>query len=163
MRESVKKILANGTGSVTAEFVVGLPLILLALVFVFEFGSLFWAHHVAVNNVRDAARFLSRAPLTGSFLTQAANIARTGNPATSIGIYDWMKKTCGDGGICININQNAVIFSAAYFRNAGQVIRIEADVPFPMPLFGLVNTFSNGAIAQTLIFHIVEETRYFGE
>jgi hypothetical protein len=56
-----------------------------------------------------------------------------------------------------------VIFSAAYFRNAGQVIRIEADVPFPMPLFGLVNAFSNGAIAQTLIFHIVEETRYFGE
>jgi Flp pilus assembly protein TadG len=153
----------NSQGSVTAEFVISLPLILLALVFVFEFGSLFWAHHVAVNNVRDAIRFLSRAPLTSVFLTQATNIARTGNSATSIGIYDWMKKTCADGGICININQSAATFSATDFRSAGQVIRIEADVPFPMPLFGLVNAFSNGTIPQILTLHIVEETRYFGE
>jgi len=157
------KFLQNTRGSVTVEFVIGLPLILLALVFVFEFSNLFWAHHIAVNNVQSATRFLSRAPLAEPFLTQAANIAATGNPATPTGAYAWMEKICADGGICIDINQNFTTFSATDFRVAGKTVRVEANVPMAMPLFGLINAFSGGHIAQTLTLHIIEETRYFGE
>ena len=163
MKTCFKKIRGNNEGSVTVEFVIGLPLLLLALVLIFEFGSLFWAHHIAVNNVRGAARFLSRAPLMEPYLTEATNIARTGNPNTATGSYDWMKKTCDEGGICIDINQSFATFSAADFNVAGKVVRINAGIPFPIPLFGLINVFSGGSTPETLTFHVIEETRYFGE
>jgi Flp pilus assembly protein TadG len=154
---------AEDRGSVTVEFVIGVPLILLALVFAFEFGNLFWMHNIVVNNVHTAARFLSRAPLTGSFLTKAENIARTGDPNTATGVYAWMAKTCAQGGICIDINQSYATFTNTDFRAAGKVIRIKARVPVATPLFGLMNILSGGNAPETLTFNVVEEARYFGE
>jgi len=153
---------AEDKGSVTVEFVVGVPLILLAFVFAFEFGNLFWMHNIVVNNVHTAARFLSRAPLAEPFLTRAENIARTGDPDTATGVYAWMEKTCEQGGICIDINQNFAAFSAVDFRSAGQVIRIEARVPVATPLFGLMNALSGGNAPETITFRVAEEARYFG-
>jgi Flp pilus assembly protein TadG len=161
-RQSPSPLWAENRGSVTVEFVIGVPLILLALVFAFEFGNLFWMHNIVVNNVHTATRFLSHAPLTGSFLTKAENMARTGDPDTATGAYDWMEKTCAQGGICIDINQSFATFSNVDFRAAGKIIRIEARVPVATPLFGLMNLFTGGNAPETIIFNVAEEARYFG-
>lgn len=159
----MRKVFKNTEASVTIEFVIGLPLILVALVFVFEFSNIFWAHHITANNVQSAARFLARAPLAEPYLTQAENIAKTGDPTTETGRYDWMKKDCDDGGICITIDQNFATFTAADFRAAGRIIKVQADVPLSLPLFGLINALSGGTTPDSINLRLVEETRYFGE
>jgi|GEM_PF-6054512 len=148
---------ADRRGTSTVEFVIGLPLLLLAMVFVFEFSTLFWAHHIAVNDVRSAVRFLSRAPLAEPYLTAARNIAKTGDPADSIGDYDWM------AGITVDIDESYATFSAADFRTGGDIIRIEARVPFALNTFAMLNAFTGGSIGNSLTLSVVEEARHIGE
>jgi hypothetical protein len=175
----MKNILQNfrgaEKGSVTIEFVIGLPMILVAMVFIFEFSSMFWAHHIATNNVRSATRFISRAPLTAAFLTDAQNMALTGDPTGTIGFYNWNDATCANGGPCVTITQNYANFTTA-FRVPGQIIRVEEDIPFQIPGFGLVKAFTGSSSLPAVTctpsqpagvllacLRIVEETEYFGQ
>ena len=157
IRRLRKNYIDDRRGTSTVEFVVGMPLLLLAMVFVFEFSSMFWAHHIAVNNVRSAVRFLSRAPLQEPYLSDAQNIAKTGNPNDSTGYYDWM------AGVVVDINETYDTFSAADFRTSGQIIRIEAQVPFALNTFSMLNVFSGGSLGNSLTMSIVEEARFIGE
>ena len=72
-------------GAVTIEFVVTLPLFLVALAFAFEFGQIFLAHQSTVNNVRAASRYLSRTAVTPANLACAQDIVRTGRMVLSAG------------------------------------------------------------------------------
>ncbi len=175
MRNFLQNFRGAEKGSVTIEFVIGLPLLLLALVFIFEFSSMFWTYHIATNNVRDATRYLSRAPLTATFLSNATNIALTGDPTNTVGTYVWNSKACtaasatgckdvpSTSGPCVIINQDVRDFTTTNFNAAGKVISVEACIPYPTPLFGLVNALSGGSIPSTLTLGIFEETRWFGE
>ena len=144
-------------GNVTMEFVIGLPLILVAFVMVFEFSSLFWAHHIATNNVRSAVRYLSRAPLTAPYITNATNLAKTGDPDDATGARNWMS------AVDVDVNTSFSTFSSSDFRNNGQVIRIQADVPFGVGFFGMMNAFTGGDIPLAMTFSITEQARYIGE
>ncbi|PCJ99820.1 MAG: hypothetical protein COA45_03110 [Zetaproteobacteria bacterium] len=134
-----------------------LPLILVAFIIVFEFSQLFWAHHVAANNVRSAIRYLSRAPLVEPFLTQTENMAKTGRINDAIGAYDWMVN------IVVDLQPSFDSFTSADFRENGQVIRIQADIPYSFMTFNMLNSFTNGSAESDIVFSIVEEARYIGE
>lgn len=144
-------------GGVTLEFVIGLPLLMVAMVFVFEFSTLFWAHHIATNNVRSAVRYLARAPLEEPYLTQATNMARTGNALATTGSYGWMD------AVAITVEQANDNFSKPDFRNDGQIIRIRADIPFVLNTLAMMNAFSGNATANNLTVSVVEEARHIGE
>lgn len=152
-----KTFRSEENGGATIEFMICLPLILVAFVFVFEFSQLFWAHHVAANNVRSAIRFISRAPLVEPFLTQTENLAKTGTENDATGAYSWMS------GVLVDIQPNFDSFTSADFRNDGQIVRIHARVPYSFMTFDMLNRFTSGAANTALTFSVVEEARYIGE
>src|ERR1044071_8804165 len=76
-------------GAVTIEFVVILPMFLVVLAIAFEFGQIFLAHQQTVDNVREAARYLSRSDLSDADVTRATNIVRTGK-LTGGTTPDWL-------------------------------------------------------------------------
>ena len=80
-RNSAAEFARAERGTVTIEFVVTLPLFLVALAFAFEFGQFFLAHQSTVNNVRAASRYLSRTDATRADRTRAESIVRTGQIA----------------------------------------------------------------------------------
>ncbi|MCK5384934.1 MAG: pilus assembly protein [Alphaproteobacteria bacterium] len=159
-RKVLKPFVADNNGSATIEFVVTLPLTLVAFVFAFEFSQLFLAHHVATNNVRSATRYLSRAPLVEPYLTGTRNIARTGDLDTATGAYDWMAAIQDSD---IDIQTNHETFTNTDFRVTGQVVRIQMDVPYTFTTFGMLNGFTGGSIGNGLTLNIIEEARYIGE
>ena len=169
-RKVLKPFVADNNGSATIEFVVTLPLTLVAFVFAFEFSQLFLAHHVATNNVRSATRYFSRAPwivkdetqliIKPEFYTGAMNIARTGAPDFAEGAYDWMAAIQDSD---IDIKPDHEYFTDTDFRVEGWVVRIQMDVPYTFTTFGMLNGFTGGSIGNGLTLNIIEEARYIGE
>jgi Flp pilus assembly protein TadG len=99
-RTHLTKFLGDRQGLGTIEFVATLPMFLAALAFAFEFGQIFLAHQSVVNNVRSAARFLSRVPMTSENRIIAANIIRTGQPFGGVAPA-YMQGVCVPSSSCI--------------------------------------------------------------
>ncbi len=146
-----RRFLMASDGSVTIETVVLFPMLLIALTFSFEFGRLFIAHHTTVNNVRSAVRYLSRSDLSATQQNQAEAIVRTGKP-TGGTAPDWMT------GATITITPAQSTFTDTDFRTGGQIIRIRAEVNFPVSLFGFINDQRSG-----IPITIVEDIRHIGD
>jgi hypothetical protein len=94
-------------GAGTIEFVLALPLFLAALAFAFEFGQIFIAHQNTVNNVRAAARYLSRTDCRDIHEQRAQNIVQTGrllddSPAPYPITFDTLD-FCRNGRVSINV------------------------------------------------------------
>jgi Flp pilus assembly protein TadG len=138
-------------GAVTIEFVVTLPLFLAALAFVFEFGRIFVAHQATVNNVRSAARYLSRSDMAAGDLTIATNIVRTGQTTGGV-TPDYL----APANATITITDPYETFSNADFRVNGRTFRVVVRVGFPLTIFGFVN--DDGF--ATIPFVVVEDQRY---
>lgn len=150
-RRNLESFQACQRGAVTIEFVMTIPLFLAALAFAFEFGRFFLAHQSTVNNVRSAARYLSRVEITDANFDCAKYIVRTG------------RMDFGDG-VCAAPDEgdypdylapaNADI---AIARNA-QRIFIRTDVRFPLTIFGFVD----GSGRSNLRFAVQEDVRWVG-
>ena len=153
----IRPVFRDEQGGATIEFMICLPLILIAFIFVLEFSMLFWAHHVAANNVRSATRFLARAPLVEPFLTQSENMAKTGDVSDTTGPYEWMASSNVDVDTSFNN------FTSADFRTNGQTVRIRLDVPYTFMTFDMMNDLTNGAIGTSISFSVIEEARHVGD
>ena len=137
-------------GAVAIEFVVTLPLFLAALALSFEFGRLFVAHHDTVNNVREAARYLSRSQLSATDLTTAETIVRTG-VASGGTAPDWLSSAT------VSINPSYSTFSTSNYRVSGQVVRIQTTVDFPMTILDFAVDGDT-----TIPFVVIDDIRHFG-
>ena len=124
------------------EFVVTLPMFLAMLAFAFEFGQLFLAHQTTVNNVRSAARFLSRVALTEANENRAERIIRTGQPDPGITAPPYLATAC------VPPRPDCII------RNAGvERFHIEVRVNYPLTIFSLIG----GNNQTTIPFVVVED------
>jgi hypothetical protein len=126
----LRTFLPDNSGSMTVEFVATVPLLLAALLFSFEFGRALWAYDVVSRDVRDAVRYLSRAPAANT--PQAQCLAMTGVPAGS---------PPGCNGNPMHFPWTAaatfpavspISFSSADFNQNGTVITIAASVPLTL-------------------------------
>lgn len=99
------RLLASRRGSLTVEYVVIMPIFLVALAFAFEFGQVFIAHQSVENNVRSAVRYLSRSSLSASDRQVAVNIIRNGDPGNSGAGPDYLE--CDPSADCIRITNEA--------------------------------------------------------
>ena len=73
-------------GAIFIEAILILPVITIFAAGVFEFGNILWQRHHMQVGVRDAARFISRSPSSGTVSCSeniARNIAFTGKPTFS--------------------------------------------------------------------------------
>lgn len=114
-------------GSITVEFVATLPIIIGALGLTYEFGRTLWAQQIATKDIREASRFLSRQalPLTSAAVTQAQNLAQTGQVAAGGSLhYPWTAAST------FTVTNPLTTFSASAFRTAGNTIEVRGSIPF---------------------------------
>lgn len=146
-------------GAVTIEFVVTLPLFLVALAFAFEFGQIFLAHQSTVNNVRAASRYLSRTAVTPANLACAQDIVRTGRMVLSAGACaapvpgtypEYLEATHAD----VTIDADYATFGPPTFAKAGKTIRIDVRVEYPLSIFSLA-----GDNRPFIPFRVTEDAR----
>jgi Flp pilus assembly protein TadG len=121
-------------GAGTIEFVLVLPLFLAALALAFEFGQIFIAHQNTVNNVRAAARYLSRTDCRDVHEERAQNIVQTGRLLDD------------------SPPQYPTTFDSLDFCQNGRV-RINVLVQFPLTLFPLASR----AVGPSLPFRVRED------
>ncbi len=136
-------------GAGTIEFVLAVPMFVVALAFSFEFGQLFLAHQSTVNNVRSAARYLSRTALTGTNVANAREIVRSGR----------IDGDCNPEYMCaagtdIQINTD---FDAE--PGMPRRIRIRTQTSFPLTLFRLIDRDGS---ETSIPFVVTEDLRYVG-
>jgi Flp pilus assembly protein TadG len=144
-------------GAGTLEFVLTLPLYLLALGFAFEFGRFLLAHQSVVNNVRSAARYLARSDMSGTSQSNAERIVRTGRIATPGVTPDYLDPS----NAVVTVTPTYSTFSAPTFREAGRTMRIRVDVTYRLSSLGLLS-FGQGAGLLNIPFTVVEDLRYTG-
>ena len=142
-------------GSVVVEFVITLPLILAMLVLIAEFGRAIWYHHVVTKGVRDATRYLSRAPVSEfeSFRERAGWLAMTGVPAVSADpAYGWWSDIA-----TVAASERVTLAGTPEFRTPFQVVSVQAAVPVQFPMLVLLGQ------GTTLTIAAADQARYIGD
>lgn len=136
MRRAVTFLKDSG-GSITVEFLIMLPLILVAIVFVYDLGRAIWAYEIASQDVRAGLRYLSRVESVTNFSSSssavqaAINLAETGSTTTTANCpsnchYPWTDSSsitvsagCPTGGTTCSTQYN----------ETANIITMQASVP----------------------------------
>jgi Flp pilus assembly protein TadG len=118
------------------EFAFAVPILLILLIGVAEFGRAFWQYNTLTKSVEDGARYVAGRALLGStgvvsisgaLQTEGRNLVVYGN-------------TLGTGGAILpGLNPSQVVVANAGLGN----IRVSASYPYT-PIFGLVPGFFYG-------------------
>jgi Flp pilus assembly protein TadG len=156
---ALKEFLRNRGGSMAVEFVATIPILLVALIFSFEFGRALWAYDVITRDVRAAIRYLSRAPSTST--DQANCMAMTGLPVGA-------PPTCGSNpkhfpwttGTPIFTYSTTAVNGAQFSLVApgDSVIIMTANVPFTLAF----PSFSGIGPGFTLTLSVSDQVRWIG-
>lgn len=151
----IKKFGRSNSGSMTVEFVATLPMILAALAFIFEFGRAIWAHQVITKGVRDASRFISRAPITAgneaAIKAQAENLAKTGQLSGGTAGFPWNNSTT------FTINLAVGSYTTPDYANDFDVAQISAAVPMDLAMLAFMG------IGTAYTISTADQTALFGE
>jgi Flp pilus assembly protein TadG len=135
---SISSFLNSRQGTGTVEFVLSIPLFLVALAFAYELGQFLLAHQNVVNNVHAAARYLSRTACLDEHEERAKNIIRTGRidgdsevPWMTIGPAGGLCQDDGAGALRVHIDVLADFQFSIGFPGSGPSIpfRVKEDLP----------------------------------
>jgi len=149
MLRPIWRIIKNCRGTGSVEFVVGLPLLLVAQAMAFDFGRVMMEQHVLESGVRDATRYLARSnitscPASGDFQYGIYNRLVTAGIQSTISASD------------INCS-----FTTSYdgngstFRRDFIVVQVDAEVEIETPL--LSSFFGSITIAA------LDRARFIGD
>jgi len=152
----IRTFFRDTSGTNTVEFVAMTPVLLVALVFSFEFGRALWAYDVMSRDVRAATRFLSRD--ANADLTLAQNLAETGSPAGGAKHFPWNTATA-----TFTTTNPA---KTGTYGTAATVFRISAELPITLSFLEAMNSFlfrtgANIDTGYTLV--VTDEVRWIGE
>jgi Flp pilus assembly protein TadG len=155
LRKRLAGLRGDQRGSVVVEFVITLPLIFAMLVLIAEFGRAIWYHHVVTKGVRDATRYLSRAPVAefADFRERARWLAMTGvaaDPADPA--YAWWTDIA-----TVAASERVTIAGTPDFRTPFEVVSVQAAVPVQFPMLVLLGQ------GTTLTIAAADQARYIGD
>lgn len=156
-----RSFIRDCTASITVEFVAMTPVILVALVFSFEFGRALWAYDIMSRDIRSATRFLSRdSTVEPTRSTRARNVAETGSPAGGVKHFPWNTADC-DLGACISFNTSA---KTGTYSGPVTVYQMVASVPITLGFLEAMNNFLSAAnIPTSYTLVVTDEIRWIGE
>lgn len=145
----LRRLAANSRAAAATEMALVTPLLLVLLLGSFEVGNYFLSEHVVQKNVRDAARYASRLPITNypsCAATSAAElqiqrVAKTGDPdgdADGDGDQDvrvggWTADNMTTVSLActpIASGTDAGIYSVYPFPDGIPVVTVSASVPY---------------------------------
>lgn len=121
-------------GSISIEFALSLPLLLLVMTGVLEVGRVFYQAHMVERGLRSAALYASRNewPLKPAVQTTVANLAKT---ATADGSGGYVVSGWADGTADLDVDLTGSYVVAG---NPVPIIKLTADIPFDPLLPGLL-------------------------
>ncbi|PCI33587.1 MAG: hypothetical protein COB54_04655 [Alphaproteobacteria bacterium] len=142
--------LKNKLGSAAVEFAMILPLMIIFLAVVIDFGRLMMDYHAASKSVRDASRYLTRVEVTcdaaGGAVNNAQDITIAKNLALSGSIN---APAVGDYLLSYWTDPSTIMITITCIENTGQYegrytsiayipsLTVTATVPFTL-LFGVI-------------------------
>jgi len=148
-RRNIAGFLSDRRGSITVEFIIVLPLMLSALVFVYELGRAFLAYEIVSQDIRASVRYLARAPdvdfanTSGGYTLKAENLAKTGDSSLTADCpasypaatqtnchFPWTSSS--------TIDVQTTGFSDSNYNVSGSVITMTADVPMNLSFLGFI-------------------------
>ena len=161
----LRNFIAGRSGSMTVEFVVLSPLLLLALAFSFEFSRALWAYDVVTRDVRAGVRFVSResaAPTPPNCSTASQNFMLTGDTSTNADAsrhFPWK-------GVTPTFTCNIATFNSG-FSAPVSVVTLRADVPINLSFLRVLDAFSHTSFCTTpsncpLTLSVSDQTRFIG-
>lgn len=129
----------------TAEFVVVMPVLLVALVFAFEFGRALFAYEALTSDVETAVRYISHVPssqcvnLSGNDIVNAQNLAQCGQlpssgttpAACTSKVFPW--NSSSSGSLTVSTAQS---FSTPTFDTSGSIVQVKAELPLTLSMLG---------------------------
>ncbi len=134
-------------GSLSIEFAISLPILLLVMTGVLEVGRVFYQAHMVERGLRSAALYASRNewPLTPAAQTTVENLAKTATPDGSGG---YVASGWADGSANLDVDLTGTYVVAG---NPVPIIKLTADIPFDPLLPGLLEVagFGNFRISMT--------------
>ena len=141
--------LRGEAGSVFAETVIVLPVIIILSAGILEFGNILWQRHQLQTGVRDAARYWSRCPETYTTCTEeiAENIAFYGTPTPDTNTPPRVPGWNDPADLIIDPDSPA---DPEYFTVIGRADYVAS------PLFNLLE------LESPIGFSYYYQTRYFG-
>jgi Flp pilus assembly protein TadG len=149
------RLLGEERGSLVVEFVIALPLILLVLILIAEFGRAFWYHHIVTKGVRDGVRYLSRAPEAefDDYAERARYLTMTGTADSAAApAYAWWTDVA-----TVTVSPPEVLGGPPLYRTPFERIAVQAAVPVPFPLLALLGQ------EATLTIVAADQARYIGD
>lgn len=145
-RQRLRQLHRAEDGVATVEFSIVFFFFLLPLfVGIAEFGRGLWYHQAVTKGVRDATRYLTRAPLTEPFFNQARTLAMSGLAA-------WDDP--GTIEIAIQNVPNPDIYRGP---DPIRIVTVTATVPFNFPLLGAIG------LDPGLTLTVADQARHYGE
>jgi Flp pilus assembly protein TadG len=134
-------------GSISIEFALSLPLLLLVMTGILEVGRVFYQAHMVERGLRSAALYASRNdwPLKASAQTTVDNLAKT---STADGSGGYVASGWADASANLNVDLSGTYVVAG---NPVPIIKLTADIPFDPLLPGLLEVagFQNYRIQMT--------------
>lgn len=134
-------------GSLSIEFALSLPIIVMIMTGLIEVGRVFYQAHMIERGIRGAALYAARNewPLTNAAETIVENLAKTGSPD---GSADFIASGWADAGAQYTLDTTGTYIVAG---NPVPIIQITANVPFDPLLPGLLDIagFGNYRIQLT--------------
>jgi Flp pilus assembly protein TadG len=155
LRQRLAALRGDQRGSVVVEFVITLPLIFAMLVLIAEFGRAIWYHHVVTKGVRDATRYLSRAPVAAfeDYRERAEWLAMTGDPSSPASpAYAWWTDIA-----TVTASGRITLAGTPEFRTPFEVVSVQAAVPVTFPMLVLIGQ------GPTLTIAAADQARYIGD
>jgi hypothetical protein len=162
---ALRRFAAETRASIAVEFIVMVPLILAALIFVYELGSAIWAYEVVSQDVRTAIRYLARST-SGAVLadctaqpnldlTGATNLAETGQLASGgTKHFPWN----GPSGASIAVVTPLPCYTG--YNQPAYVITMTASIP----LSHLVNMcWANSCLIPNLTVSVTDSGQFIGD
>ncbi len=137
MSSLLNSLLGDRRGSAVIEFALFMPIFLLVLIGVIEFGRVLAQTNAIEKGLRAGAMLAARSdyPLTTAQETRIQNIVKTGNVD---GTLPYVTEGWEEAGAYMTIETD--LFNSTGVVNL-PVIRLEASVPYRPLLPGLMNTF----------------------
>lgn len=146
--------LRDEDGSMTVEFVINVPVLLFAMVFIYEFGRAFFAYQALTTDVEAVVRYLSHvsdcaslgANPTANSVVNGQNLAKCQSlpsqnttPAACTAInFPWnISSDSGNGTVTVT---NPTTFSTPNYNNNGSIVQVDASLPinfFFLPYIGI--------------------------
>lgn len=147
----VRRFVRAQSGAEVIEFALTLPLLLLVVLGIIEFGFLFQQYEVVTNAAREGARIAILPTYSANAAATQTNVTARVNQYLAAGGLTASATVCGGGGTCpgdwLSVNDQ---ISAGPPAICVKVFRVTVEYPHPVPFVGGIIQYFGRSLPTTI-------------